>query len=570
MREMKPTRSGMVCALVGGGACISLWALLPSGVVVLNDDFGYLRSVLETAARGRPWTDDWLEPWAASLSSISALIFKASGSFRLATQGLQCVLWGVFVATVFRLLHRRHSSCWNAALLSFAICYTATLFWKGIEFTGLVLYLPCLAIATGATLRNRWGLFAVVACLALASRQSALVWFVIPAVACVEGYLSPNPGKLRQGIAPLMTCMAGAATFLICRFGMNESHAQRVVTAQVWESVQWTTAVGWLKFALLLGAICLGAANALKWLAGATDKYPKETTRAGFILRRLAPISVLVALLCLRVYADVQQEHEFYRSPAALFNFASWIAIACFGWLIAPVVLNKRLFIAAFAAVLLVCLRSVTWDYYWIDAAFFAFFSAYSPETKKIDSAGDSLPAKNRKLRSLAALAAITVALVSSVTWIDRAKRMLDDCRAKEVLLEESLRAGEISPGDISVSPFGFIAWHLYPYFITIKADSLGYIANFHSHLRPQNLAWETRSANDHSPIANAGSVVRSGIFPTGWRGERNEYILRRIAEPAPAMLPIVPANYRFEPFPLTDAEWRSWSRMQQGSIEAK
>lgn len=567
---MKPTRSGIVCALVGVGSCILLWALLPSGVVVLNDDFGYLRSVLETAARGRPWTDDWLEPWAASLSIISALIFKASGSFRLATQGLQCVLWGVFVAAVFRLLHRRQSSCWNAVLLSFAICYAATLFWKGIEFTGLVLYLPCLAIATGATLRNQWGLFAVVACVALASRQSALVWFVIPAVGCVEACLSRSPGKFRRGAAPLMACIAGAATFLICRFGMNESHAQRVAAVQAWESVQWTTAAGSLKFALLLGLICLGAANALKWSAGGGDNNPKGSTKAAFILCRLVPISVLVILLCLKAYADVQQEHEFYRSPAALFNFASWIAIACFGWLIAPVVPNKRLFIAALAAVLLVCLRSVTWDYYWIDAAFFAFFSAFSPETEKIDSTGDSLPSRNRKLRGFAALAAITVMLVSSIAWIDRAKRMLDDCRAKEVLLEQSLRAGEISPEDISVSPFGFIAWHLYPYFTTIEAASPGYIANFRDHLRPPNLAWETRSANDHSPIANASSVIRSGVFPTGWRGERNQYILRRIAEPAPAMLPIVSAHYRFEPFPLTDTEWRSWSRVQQGSTSTQ
>src|SRR6188768_1716922 len=158
---MKLTDSGIICALVGVGACITFWAIFPPGVVLLNDDFGYLRSVLQTAARGRPWTDDWLEPWAASLSSISALIFRTSGSFRLATQGLQCVLWGVFVAAVFRLLHRRHSS-WHAVLLSFAICYTPTLFWKGIEFTSLVLYLPCLAIATGAALRNQWSLFAIV------------------------------------------------------------------------------------------------------------------------------------------------------------------------------------------------------------------------------------------------------------------------------------------------------------------------------------------------------------------------------------------------------------------------
>jgi len=85
---MRYSRDSLILVLIAIGASLSLWAMLPDGVVVLNDDFGYLRSVLLTAAKGRPWTDDWLEPWAASLSCISALIFKVSGSFRLATQGL--------------------------------------------------------------------------------------------------------------------------------------------------------------------------------------------------------------------------------------------------------------------------------------------------------------------------------------------------------------------------------------------------------------------------------------------------------------------------------------------------
>jgi hypothetical protein len=51
-------------ALAFGGLIV---LTLPALVVVFNDDFGYLRSMLHTIRHARPWTDDWLEPWAASL-----------------------------------------------------------------------------------------------------------------------------------------------------------------------------------------------------------------------------------------------------------------------------------------------------------------------------------------------------------------------------------------------------------------------------------------------------------------------------------------------------------------------
>jgi len=73
----------------------------------LNDDFGYLRSVVSTLQRGRLWTDDWLEPWAAGLSLLSALLFKATDSFYFATYGLLALLAaGAFFAAGRLLLAR--------------------------------------------------------------------------------------------------------------------------------------------------------------------------------------------------------------------------------------------------------------------------------------------------------------------------------------------------------------------------------------------------------------------------------------------------------------------------------
>jgi hypothetical protein len=73
----------------------------------MSDDVGYLRSIVETFHHGRPWTDDWLEPWAFSLSAASALLFWLTGHFYLATRGLQVVLSAAFFYSVDRLLYNR-------------------------------------------------------------------------------------------------------------------------------------------------------------------------------------------------------------------------------------------------------------------------------------------------------------------------------------------------------------------------------------------------------------------------------------------------------------------------------
>lgn len=65
-----------------------IWLALPHVIVVLDDDFWYLRSVGETFRRGRPWTDSWQAPWAATSSYLVALVFAVTASMKLAVHGL--------------------------------------------------------------------------------------------------------------------------------------------------------------------------------------------------------------------------------------------------------------------------------------------------------------------------------------------------------------------------------------------------------------------------------------------------------------------------------------------------
>lgn len=209
-----------------------VYCTLPADVAVLNDDFGYLRSIVETLQRGRPWTNDWLEPWAASLSVLSALLFKLTGSFHVATQGLQAVCAVVAVAGAAALWRDRGLSPVKSAVAGLLLVSFPTVLWKSVEFTGLVLYLPCLFWAIWAAGRRQWGVFFVAWLIACASRQSAVTWLVLPAWACVVGAL--RGGKWRRPAWVLV----GAVGWLVALRGfMNQTQSQALLTERWTERV---------------------------------------------------------------------------------------------------------------------------------------------------------------------------------------------------------------------------------------------------------------------------------------------------------------------------------------------
>src|SRR5882724_8619932 len=141
---------GWLPVLLALGYGFLVYLIIPKWVIVMNDDFGYLRSVIETVQHGRPWTDDWLEPWAFSLSAISALLFESTGNFYLATVGLQIVSAALLFYSLWRLLTARAVSSPGAVVVAFLIVTFPTVFWKTLEFTALTVYLPCLIIALWA------------------------------------------------------------------------------------------------------------------------------------------------------------------------------------------------------------------------------------------------------------------------------------------------------------------------------------------------------------------------------------------------------------------------------------
>lgn len=534
------------------GALIFL--LLPATVVTLDDDFGYLRSVVETARRGRPWTDDWLEPWAASLSVLAALIFRVTGSFSLAIHGLLAIAGAAACAAAAALFRSRGFSAGRALGFSALLLTYPTLLWKGVEFTGLALYLPCLLLALGAAEQRRWVLFLLPWTLALATRQSALAWGVLPAVELGRLWLARDEeaGRSRLGRAVKVAAvgLTGLGVFLLMSRGMNKTHAQLLLTDHAFDHVAWRevlhgATVGALAF---LGAAGLGGA-VLRWQAGgSTVSRPSLPAMA-----LTAIFTLLLVLVDLRETVSI--EHPLFAGSMGWLYTKLLLVLAAAGWVTGGFALRPTHVCYAVASLALVCLRAQVWDYYLIDVAVFGFFAP----------AASAASAPVAKPLPRWVWAAPVVVAGFHLGFVGELKATLDRARALCLLGEGALRAGRLEAAELGFAPFGFAGWHLYPGFVARDGRADADIAGFTRYLRPgavevgqgYSRALHIFPRFRHEPPADRSNVVASGRYRVGWFFQGDYFLLRfKTAAEAPPALAL-PADYRTPVFPRDDAEWR-------------
>jgi len=358
-------------ALLALGYGFLVYLIVPKWVIVMNDDFGYLRSIIETVQHGRPWTDDWLEPWAFSLSAISALLFQSTGNFYFATVGLQIVSAVLLFYFTVRLLTDRAIHSLAALLMTFLIVTFPSVFWKTLEFTALIVYLPCLLIALWACERKKWIVFFLAWALAFSSRQSAAVWLLFPAYAAFGHFVA----RRSRDMTRLVTfCCLGVVWAAIIAFYANKTHAQEVITAQLWRhmdaiSIARNNALG---LAVILTAMGL-AAGAQRLSSGhLIELGPMFHWR-----RALIGIAVLLCALPFALSAEsfLNVEQSGFDGSLGRWYVRGMIAAGVAGWMIGqPKILSSHLLIAL-ASVFLGSVRRDVFDYYFIDAALLGFFS---------------------------------------------------------------------------------------------------------------------------------------------------------------------------------------------------
>jgi hypothetical protein len=527
-----------------------IYALLPQGIVALNDDFGYLRSVVATLQHGRPWTDDWLEPWAAGLSLSSALLFKATGSFYFATYGLLALLAAVAFFAAGRLLARNLPIGRVLVLTTLGLTFP-TLLWKQVQFTGLALYLPCLLVALWAAESRRWGAFFAAWVLALSTRQSALAWAALPVAALVTDWLAGGKSGWRRGLAPALSLFAGIGLYLALARFMNKTVAQQAITDRMW--AHWSLAQATV--ALRTGGIALLLAAGLgAWAQGGIG-----LPRAGENRRWLWVIGVGVAgvfLLAVNVRDHVACEFPTFDSiwgagyvRVGVALGAAGLALGRFSWRPLPLA-------GALLALMVLSLRGAIWDYYLLDVCLFGFFA--------VEAAAPGGATAGVLERWVPRIAVGVSALFHAGTVLP-VKSTLDRTHVLFDLGSRALEEGRLEPQKASFLPFGLMAWYYFPLHVRDGWKPGTDLVDFGGCLEQDTvlIAWRysrplRRLPGHHDDLPeDRRGVIVGGKFNYCWL-----YGVEVLLLPAPpgnvrAAKRPYPANYRLPTFPRDDAGWR-------------
>ncbi len=528
-------------------------ALLPPGIIALNDDFAYLRSVVETLQHGRLWTDDWLEPWAAGLSLLSALLFKGTGSFYFATYGLLALLAAAAFFAAGQLLLARNLPIGRTLLLAALGLTFPTLLWKQVQFTGLALYLPCLLVALWAAEARRWVVFGVAWLLALATRQSALAWAALPLAAIVMDWRADGKSAGRRWLGPLLSVVAGSGLYLILGQFMNKTVAQQAITDRMWENWNFSQA----QHSLLTGGVVLLLAVGLgQWaFRGVSVPHDGQGRRWLWVAGvALAGIFLLIANVRDRVACEFDTFDSAWGAGYLRVGMAlglAGLALGRFSWRTVPLA-------GALAALEVLSLRSVIWDYYLLDVVVFGFCAVQPAVT---DAAGDVA-----KWAPRLPVGAIALFQVVSVLPI---KGSLDRTHALFDLGSRAVEEGRVAPQKASFLPFGLMAWYYFPLHVRDGWTSGPDLADFGGCLEQDTvlIAWRYSKPLRGLPGHDTGlpedrsQVIASGKFNYCWF-----YGVEVMLLPAPpaSVRPgkrQYPADYRLPVYPHDDAGWRDLIR---------
>jgi hypothetical protein len=540
---------------------ILVYLILPSGIVALDDDFAYLRSVVLTLQQGRPWTDDWLEPWSAGSSALAAIIYRATGSFYFSTYGLLSLLAAVTFLTTSRLLVSRGLNGQRAIALAFLGLTFPTVLWKTIEFTGMAVYVPCLLLALFLAERRRWGWFLLTWAVALSTRQSALTWAALPAAAAIEDLCRSGrkhrPDRwLMAGLVPVL----GLGFYLWLNRVMNKTHAQRMIADQMWTG--WNLAQAWRSI-LIAGVVLLLAAG----LGSAVLRVGRDAAPEGNKRRRATGIAVAVALAVFLFYNArdfIACDHPVFDTTLGGFYLKAITALAAGGWLFGMVSFRPVALAGAIAAMAALTARGSLWDYYLIDVAVFGFFAVKLPgeSDQKISIRSLGVPVR-----------LVTVGVLAlQLMFIVQFKARLDRGYALCTLGSRALSEGRIPADEASFLPFGLMAWYFYPYYIQHEGADSADLGDFGRYLKQDtvDIAWRFSKLLRRFPDHDGGlpsdrhAAIIGGRFRYCWFFSADVLLLHASPERTRPARSAYPDHYDLPAFPTEATGWDALIRKTQ------
>ena len=443
IRFQRPTTRLLFSSALFG---VLIWMLLPAGVSVCDDDFAYLRSAVETIRLGRPWTYDWLNPWAASTSLLSAVVYRLTGSFQLAVHLVLAITSAAGFFGMARFIQSRGHGTWAAVSVAFFAMMSPAALFMSLIYTSMPVYMASLWFCLTAFAERRWGWFLVFFSAGLASRQSALVWLGLPAAMCLSVLLRRRGWRVTwmECSGPLATVAAGAMVFLFLKMVMNPTAGQEAIVQSIWSGYS-IPARG-----VPLGAslVFLGMGFGISRLVGlpAGSRVNVIPVIAGVIAGALAGFWLT------RVVVSTQWS-DFFGAPDPYLIVAA--AIAGGGIALRPGRPNPLYLFPAAGLTLLLCLYSGTYDYYFNELFCFGLAAGLVPRRDGMGTARVVMLPRPRIAAGIVGALMLLLALRTSICL----KIQQDYTWASNRAYEMSIREGNLLPHQVGQATFGYLGW---------------------------------------------------------------------------------------------------------------
>lgn len=609
------------------GFGILIWFALPAMVVVIDDDHAYLRSVVETFQHGRPWTHDWLTPWAASMSGLVALIFTVTGSFSFAVHFSLALSGALGFLGLCGFLQANGAARGRSVVVSALALSCPTVMFMLLMFTSVALYLGCLWLCVWSYQRRNWPAFFAVWLVGVASRQSAVVWVALPAFVVMRDLWLHRCWWPREKGARSAAILVGlsALAFLLIKQGMNHTHGQRVAEQALKEGLGGffqSTALR-MGFCAIVGGYGIGRLATVFANPNAISAGIPVGRRLLWCLTTVLAMTggAAAAVWC---YRHIAWTHSCYNDVYASTFFAILGAASGLGLTLGPFKPRLDFLLAGAGAWALLALYKGVFDYYYIDPFFWGFAAAITPlvlqgkhgegvavrNPAEAARAGEEASAQSPATQSISAIerrpylglvasswphllvrgaAMATVLLLScwNLRCYVRLKADQDRFAATNLLYERVLREGKLQPHEIGFTTFGYAGWLLEPYFGLHEGKGSPDLAGFlkytegwdgHRGLNvlttpPASVARFKRWLPSRNPafLRSRPELIEATLaeceMRTLWFWTA-KYSLVRVPfdKPPSDRLKIDYVTYRRPIFPLNDEEWSALLRGEGGS----
>lgn len=547
--------------------------------VVRSDDFGYLRSVLGTLERGRPYVYEWLQPFGAAFSSACALLYLATGDFLASTWGFQAVCVLALYPLLYRLIAARLTRG-HAAFITLVLATFPVFFAKEADFHAgictLDLFLLSLVFFEKAGAKTNpfsnpfW--FFLTAFLAFSNRQNHIMLLLLPAWIALRNFSSRTrspalvPGILGFLVAAAALSLSMNRTYATANAGFLHADPLRLIGASV--------------LALAAGAyLTLGCLGAFSALAGRGQATVQSQMSGKGIPRWAMPAAATLGLLALLPFWHDTLLH----TDTSLFGLAGWPQVnRVIPWLLCPALwlLDYRLFSPSRLSPYLLlgagylgiaALRGTLWDYYFMEISILCLLAVLdfrrggqgilevtSPPRLRVGEPG--MPRF-----SLPALAVLAAVLAGNLGYAYLLKVQSDKQAVTVRAFERLEREGRITVDAMTGSTFGYLGWKLFDWFIARDGREFGELAGFMGYARRDRVMLETGlpwRSGFKGPLPPGALALDSGYCRVGFARVRYRVADLRGPDSTHAVmgrtLILDTARFRSPKFPLDGREWRA------------